>query len=54
LRRAPHLNTPAASPLFNYNFRRQDDTFRFGFTVSLNPPPPAAAPSYPVKAPVLK
>jgi hypothetical protein len=48
------FNMPAASPFFNYNFRRQDDTFRFGFLVSLDAPPPAPAPSYPVKAPRLK
>jgi hypothetical protein len=47
------FNQPLASPFFNYNFRRQDDTFRFGFLVSLDAPPPPA-PSYPVKAPRLK
>jgi hypothetical protein len=35
-----NLNTPAASPLFNYNFARQDDVVKFGFTVSLAAPPP--------------
>jgi hypothetical protein len=28
-----HYNTPAASSLFNYTFRRQDDVFKFGFSV---------------------
>jgi len=27
---------------------------KLGFTVALSPPPPVAAPSYPVKAPALK
>src|ERR1019366_5192596 len=49
-----NFNTPAASPLFNYNFARQDDVVKFGFTVSLSAPPQAPAPSYPVKAPMLK
>ena len=35
-----NFNTPAASPLFNYNFARQDDVVKFGFTVSLAAPPP--------------
>jgi hypothetical protein len=37
-----HFNTPAASPLFNYTFRRDDDVVKFGFTVSLDSPPPAS------------
>jgi hypothetical protein len=49
-----NFNTPAASPAFNYTFARQDDVLKFGFTVSLSPPPPAAEPTYPVKAPRLK
>ena len=49
-----NLNTPAASPLFNHNFARQDSVVKFGFTVSLSAPPPAPAPIYPVKAPALK
>ena len=35
-----NFNTPAASPAFNYNFARQDDVVKFGFTVSLAAPPP--------------
>jgi hypothetical protein len=49
-----NFNTPAASLFFNYNFRRQDDVVKLGFTVSLGAPPSAPAPSYPVKAPMLK
>jgi hypothetical protein len=49
-----NFNTPAASPPFNYNFRREDDVVKVGFTVSLSAPPQAPAPSYPVKAPMLK
>jgi hypothetical protein len=45
-----NFKTPAASPLFNYNFRREDDVVKVGFTVDLGAPPPAPAPSYPVKA----
>jgi hypothetical protein len=53
--RDAQFNTPAASPPFNYNFRRQDDVIKFGFMVSLDPLQ-ATAPSstYPVKAPRLK
>ena len=47
------FNTPAASPLFNYTFRREDDVVKLGFTVSLTPSP-VASPAYPVKAPALK
>lgn len=41
------LNQPAASPLFNYNFRRADDTLRFGLNIHFGGPtqPPPAAPS---------
>jgi hypothetical protein len=35
-----NFNTPAASTLSNYNFARQDDVVKFGFTVSLSAPPP--------------
>ena len=45
-----NFNTPAASPLFNYNFARQDDVVKFGFTVDLSAPPQAPVRSYPVKA----
>jgi len=49
------FNTPAASPAFNYNFRRQDDVIKFGFMVSLDPLQATAPTStYPVKAPRLK
>jgi hypothetical protein len=48
------FNTPAASPFFNYTFRREDDMVKFGFTVSLGDPPPPPARSFPVKAPPLK
>lgn len=46
------FNTPAASPLFNYSFRREDDVVKFGFTVALSPPSarPANSPMF-VKAP---
>jgi hypothetical protein len=44
------FNTPAASPLFDYSFGRQDDVVKLGFTVSLGATSPTAAPSYPVKA----
>jgi hypothetical protein len=49
-----NFNTPAASPFFNYTFRREDDVVKVGFTVDLSAAPPPAAPSYPVKAPALK
>jgi hypothetical protein len=49
-----NFNTPAASPPFNYNFRREDDVVKVGFTVSLSTPPSPTVPSYPVKAPMLK
>jgi hypothetical protein len=44
-----NFNTPAASPLFNYNFARQDDVVKLGFTVSFGSPPSPPAPAYPVK-----
>ena len=37
-------NTPAASPLFNYAFKREDDTFKLGFNVYFSATPPAAPP----------
>src|SRR5262249_44161222 len=42
--------SPPASPLFNYNFHREDDTVKFGLTVSLGAPLPLPVPTYPVKA----
>jgi hypothetical protein len=45
------LNRPAASPLFNYTFRRDDDTVKVGLNFYLTPPlPPVEQPKY-VKAP---
>jgi hypothetical protein len=45
-----NFNTPAASPFFNYNFRREDDLLKVGFTLDLVASPPASsAPMY-VKA----
>jgi hypothetical protein len=35
------FNSPAASPLFNYNFRRADDVVKLGFNVHFEEPPPA-------------
>jgi len=49
-----NFNTPAASPLSNYNFARQDDVVKFGFTVSLGAPPSSPAPSMLFKAPPSK
>jgi len=54
-----HLNQPAASPLFNYTFRREDDSLRIGFAVHFGAPsaPPRTPPTtwgLPVKAPALK
>jgi opacity protein-like surface antigen len=38
------LDRPAASPLFNYDYKRDDNTIRFGFNIYFNgtsaPPPP--------------
>jgi hypothetical protein len=50
------FNSPAASPLFSYNFRRQDDVVKLGFNVHFDEPPsaPPASSTYPVKAPRLK
>jgi hypothetical protein len=49
-----NFNTPAASPLFNYAFRRQDDVVKLGFTVPLGAPPLPPLSNLPVKAPVSK
>ena len=38
-----NFNTPASSPLFNYAFRRDDDTLKFGFNIYFSGPPPAPA-----------
>lgn len=38
-----NFNTPASSPAFNYAFRRDDDTLKFGFNIYFSGPPPAAA-----------
>jgi hypothetical protein len=48
------FNTPAASPLFNYTFARQDDVAKLGFTVSLGAPPLPPLSNLPVKAPISK
>jgi hypothetical protein len=48
------FNTPAASPLFNYTFARQDDVAKLGFTVSLGAPPLPSLSNLPVKAPISK
>jgi len=49
------LTMPAASPLFDYAFRRNDDTIKFGVHIYLGSgASPASAPTYPVKAPPLK
>jgi hypothetical protein len=47
-------STPAASPPFNYNFAGQHDMVKLGFIVSLGALPSSSAPSYPIKAPMLK
>jgi hypothetical protein len=38
------FNSPAASPLFNYNFRREDDVIKLGFNVHFDEPVPMPAP----------
>jgi opacity protein-like surface antigen len=50
-----HLDRPTASPLFNYAFRREDDTVKFGVNIYFGTPTPAE-PARPmvVKAPRLK
>ena len=47
-----HFSAPAASPGFNYTFRRQDDVVKFGvnFSFGQGPTAPPAPPGYPVKA----
>jgi hypothetical protein len=45
-----HFDAPAASPAFNYTFRRQDDLFKFGVTVALSPSAPTTERPIPVKA----
>ena len=45
-----NFNAPAASPFFNYNFRREDDVVKVGFTVALSPPPPPVSGPQDVKA----
>jgi hypothetical protein len=48
-----NLSRPAASPFFNYNFRRQDDTLRFGVNLQFGaalPSQSSPSPAMPVKA----
>jgi hypothetical protein len=48
-----NLTQPAASPSFNYNFRREDDTLRFGVNLQFggaSPSQPSPPPGMPVKA----
>jgi hypothetical protein len=47
------LDRPAASPFFNYTFRRDDDRVKVGLNFYLTPTPPVEQPKY-VKAPRLK
>jgi hypothetical protein len=47
------FNRPASSPLFKYNFQREDDAFKAGFSIYFRPPSAPAA-YLPVKAPALK
>jgi opacity protein-like surface antigen len=50
-----HLDRPAASPLFNYAFRREDDTVKFGVNIYFGSPTPVEQPRpMIVKAPRLK
>lgn len=52
---AATFTTPAASPAFNYTFRREDDVVKLGFTIPLGAPAPTAPAVYmPVKAPPLR
>lgn len=39
-----NFNTPAASPLFDYTFRRSDDMLKLGFTMPIGAPPSAPPP----------
>lgn len=41
-----NFNTPASSPAFNYAFRRDDDTLKFGFNIYFSGP--LAAPEKPI------
>jgi hypothetical protein len=46
-----NLIMPAASPAFNYAFRREDDTIKLGVNFYFGAPPATAVtPTYPVKA----
>jgi hypothetical protein len=49
-----NFNAPASSSTFNYAFRREDDTLKFGVNFYFGAPPAPASPAYPVKAPALK
>lgn len=49
-----NFNRPASSPAFNYAFRREDDTIKFGVNFYFGAAPSPAAPAYPAKAPMLK
>jgi hypothetical protein len=51
-----NFNAPASSPGFNYAFKREDDTVKFGvnFYFGAAPPAPPSSPTYPVKALVSK
>ena len=49
-----NFNTPTSSPAFNYAFRRDDDTIKFGVNFYFNAPPAPVPPAYPVKAPPAK
>lgn len=46
-----HLNSPTASPFFDYTFHREDEVIKFGFNIALETP--SAPSSMPVKAPRL-
>jgi hypothetical protein len=45
-----NFNAPTSSPAFNYAFRREDDTIKFGVNFYFGAAPAPAAPAYPVKA----
>jgi opacity protein-like surface antigen len=49
-----NFNTPTSSPAFNYTFRREDDTVKFGLNFYFGQTRASASPSFPVKAPALK
>jgi len=44
-----NFNMPASSPGFNYAFRREDDTVKFGVNFYFNSAPALPPPAYPVK-----